>query len=103
MIKESDKFINSSIFEGMTSISSLIKSIKNGHNDRKINKILFDESKTKSKYKELSFLRSVSKELSLISKCVTTILLIAFQLEIATAVLSLFAGTELLNISRKKS
>ena len=64
MIKESDKFINSNIFEGMTSISSLIKSIKNGHNDRKINKILFDESKTKSKYKELSFLRSVSKELS---------------------------------------
>lgn len=64
MIKETDKFIDSNVFEGMTSISALIKSIRSGRNDRKIKKILFDSSKTKSKYKELSFLKAVSKELS---------------------------------------
>ena len=42
MIKETDKFIDSNVFEGMTSISALIKSIRSGRNDRKIKKILFD-------------------------------------------------------------
>ena len=63
MIKETDKFIDSNVFEGMTSISSLIKSIRNGNNDRKIHKILFDLSKVKSKSKELSFLKAVAREL----------------------------------------
>ena len=64
MIKETDKFIDSNVFEGMTSISALIKSIRNGKNDRKIHKILFDSSKVKSKQKELSFLKAVARELS---------------------------------------
>ena len=51
------------IFEGMTSISALIKSIKSGKNDRKIHKILFDKSKIKSKRPELSFLKANSAEL----------------------------------------
>ena len=38
--KESDKFTDSNIFEGMTSISALIKAISANKNDRKIIKIL---------------------------------------------------------------
>lgn len=61
--KESEKFIDSNVFEGMTSISALIKAIRQGNNDRKINKILFDRAKIKSKRPELSFLNTVSSEL----------------------------------------
>lgn len=58
--KESSKFNNSNIFEGMTSISALIKGFENGITDRHIEKILFDESKIKSKSRELSFLKAKS-------------------------------------------
>ncbi len=61
--KEADKFIDSNVFEGMTSISALIKAIRNGNNDRKIFKILFDQNKIKSKKQELTFLKAVSHEL----------------------------------------
>ena len=62
--KEAQKFIDSNIFEGMTSISALIKAIKRGNNGRRIEKILFDSAKLKSKRPELSFLKAVSCELS---------------------------------------
>ena len=55
--------LDSNVFEGMTSISALIKAIRSGKNDRKIEKILFDASKKRSKHAELSFLNAVSKEL----------------------------------------
>ena len=60
--KEEDKFVDSLIFEGMTSISSIINSPD--ENDRKIIKIIYDEAKSKSKSKELNFLRNKSKELN---------------------------------------
>ena len=62
--KEAERFVDSNVFEGMTSISALIKAIRAGNNDRKINKILFDKSKIKSKSRELSFLRAVASELN---------------------------------------
>ena len=46
------------VFEGMTSISAIINSIKDGRNDRKIHEILFDKNKIKSKRPELSFLKA---------------------------------------------
>ena len=61
MIKESEKFADSLVFEGMTSISAVINSPSS--NNRQISKIIYDSSKEKSKYKELSFLRHKSSEL----------------------------------------
>ena len=45
MIKEDVKFQNSVVFEGMTSIRSIIKGVESGVNNRKIEKILFDTDK----------------------------------------------------------
>ena len=61
--KECEKFNNHTLLEGMTSISALIAGIRDGINTRRIEKIYFDESKIKSKAKELGFLRAVSSEL----------------------------------------
>ena len=61
--KEISKFESSNIFEGMTSISALIKGFENNVTDRKIEKILFDRSKIKSKSHELSFLKAKSIQL----------------------------------------
>lgn len=61
--KEFDKFGDSDVLEGMSSISALIKGIEHIGNNRKIEKILFDEAKKRSKYRELSFLNAKSKEL----------------------------------------
>ena len=44
------------VFEGMTSISSVISAIENHNSQRKIVKILYNVDKKKSKYNELKFL-----------------------------------------------
>ncbi len=69
MIKEIEKFADGLIFEGMTSISAVINSPES--NDRKISKIIYDASKEKSKYKELSFLRHKSMELGFTMEAVS--------------------------------
>ena len=51
------------IFEGMTSISSIISSIQNNSSKRKISKVLYNEDKKKSKYNEIKFLEHKAKEL----------------------------------------
>ena len=51
------------IFEGMTSISSVISSIENQTSQRNILKVLYNVDKKKSKYNELKFLEYKSKEL----------------------------------------
>ncbi|MBO5715395.1 MAG: RNA methyltransferase [Clostridia bacterium] len=51
------------IFEGMTSISSVISSIENHISQRKILKVFYNADKKKSKYNELKFLDIKSKEL----------------------------------------
>ena len=61
--KETEKFGASDILEGMSSISALIKGIEHIGNNRKIEKILFDDSKRRSKSRELSFLKVKSKTL----------------------------------------
>ena len=70
MIKESLKFANDLVFEGMTSISAIINSPAS--NNRKILRILYDKSKEKSKYKELAFLRHKSEELGFGIKAVSS-------------------------------
>ena len=62
MIKESEKFTDGLIFEGMTSISAVINSPE--YNNRKISKIIYDISKEKSKYKELAFLIHQAEKLN---------------------------------------
>lgn len=62
MIKENEKFADGLIFEGMTSISSIINSPES--NNRRITKIIYDKNKEKSKYKELSFLHHKALELN---------------------------------------
>ena len=61
--KEALKFADSSVFEGMPSISAAIKAQRSGKSDRKIHKILADSSKVKQKQKELGFLKAVSREI----------------------------------------
>ena len=60
MIEKND-FI---VFEGMTSISSLIKACTdNPNNSRKIVKILFDKKNIKSEYRRVNFLKAKEKEI----------------------------------------
>ena len=51
------------IFEGMTSISSIIAAIQNNASKRHILKVLYNADKKKSKYNELKFLECKSREL----------------------------------------
>ena len=67
--KESDKFSESLIFEGMTSISAILNS--GSFNNRKIEKILYDKSKEKSKSDKLSYLRHRSAELGFLMEAVS--------------------------------
>ena len=62
MIKEESRFISSTVFEGMTSIRALLDNLKDGiDNARKIEKILYDISKEKSKHKELGYLKKMAE------------------------------------------
>lgn len=62
MIKETERFASSTIFEGMTSIRALIDNLKAGKkNARKITKILFDSNKKRQKHKELGYLFKMSE------------------------------------------
>ncbi len=60
MIKEEIKFQDSCVFEGMTSIRAIIKSIDEAISDRRIIKILYDEAKLSKISKEVGYLRAVS-------------------------------------------
>lgn len=60
MQKESLKFIDSNVFEGMTSIRALISGIDSGVSDRQILKVLFDGNKMPKIAKEVGYLRAVS-------------------------------------------
>ncbi len=63
MQKEAEKFVASSVMEGMFSIRAILRAAEDGINDRRIEKILFDREKKKSKAKELSYLKAKSAEL----------------------------------------
>ena len=63
MIKENIKFEASSIFEGMPSISAVIRSIESGKSDRQILRVIIDENKRRSKSKEISFIVAKSHQM----------------------------------------
>ena len=61
MIKEETRFKESTIFEGMTSIRAILDNLKeNKPNARKIEKILYDKDKLKSKAKEIGYLKKMA-------------------------------------------
>lgn len=62
MQKEAIKFADSLIFEGMTSIRAIIKSIDEGISDRRILKILFNKDKINKISKEVGYFKAVSKK-----------------------------------------
>lgn len=62
MQKESIKFQKSFVFEGMTSIRSIIHGIDLGINDRAITEILFDGDKIHKISKEIGYLKAVSEK-----------------------------------------
>ncbi len=62
MIKEETRFASSTVFEGMTSIRALLDNLKdNVVGARKIEKILFDKDKTKSKEKDFRYLTKMAE------------------------------------------
>lgn len=62
MQKEDLKFEESLVFEGMTSIRAIIRSIDEGISDRKILKILFDKAKLNKISKEIGYFKAVSNK-----------------------------------------
>lgn len=73
MIKEESRFKDSCIFEGMTSIRALIDNLKGGvENARKIEKILYDKAKEKSKAKEIGYLKKMAELFSFVIEGVDT-------------------------------
>ena len=62
MIKEEIKFQDSCVFEGMTSIRAIIKSIDEGISNRRIEKILYDEAKLVKIAKEIGYFKAVSNK-----------------------------------------
>ena len=61
MLKEEQRFLSSNILEGMTSISALLNA--GAVNDRKIEKVLIDRTKRKSKAPQIGYLTAKSHEL----------------------------------------
>lgn len=57
MQKEENKFVASSVFEGMVSIRALIEARRKGLSDRRIERILYTEQHAKRHSKEIAFLR----------------------------------------------
>ena len=62
MQKEDLKFVDSTVFEGMTSIRAILRGIDARVNDRRIVKILFDKDKLKKISKEVGYLKAVSNQ-----------------------------------------
>ena len=60
MIKEETKFCPSNIFEGMTSIRALIYAMEQNISDRRIEKVLIEESKILKNKKEIGYLKAIS-------------------------------------------
>ena len=64
MQKETEKFNNTDIMEGMSSISAVISSIKSCISNRRIISVYIDKAKKESKRKEISFLKYKAAELN---------------------------------------
>ena len=57
MLKEENKFISSTVFEGMVSVRAIIKAQNEGISDRKIKRILYSEERITKIGKEIAYLR----------------------------------------------
>ena len=64
MQKEERKQQDSTLFEGMTSLRALIDGIRKNGNTRRILKVLYDADRLTKNYKNIGYLKAVSKELS---------------------------------------
>ncbi len=62
-MKEREKFENNNIFEGIVSFRTVVSSILDGINTRKIIKVFYDQDKVKNKIKEFSYIKAKSYEL----------------------------------------
>ena len=62
MLKESEKQIHSTYFEGMTSIRAIISGMDKGVNDRRIETIYYDKNKIIKNHKEIGYLKAVSSK-----------------------------------------
>ncbi|MFA5561018.1 MAG: TrmH family RNA methyltransferase [Eubacteriales bacterium] len=62
MLKEEEKFAPSTVMEGMTSIRAVLKGQTTSNNDRKIEKILFQQEKEAQLQRELGYLRAMGRE-----------------------------------------
>ena len=60
MIKETTRFVDSCIFEGMTSIRAIIRSMDENISDRRITKIIYDKDKLRKNAKNIGYLKAVS-------------------------------------------
>ncbi len=60
--KEIERFSDSTIFEGLISIKSVIEGNNIGSNDRKIEKVLFDKNKISKKMREFSYLQKMAEK-----------------------------------------
>lgn len=70
-VKESEKFVASNILEGMTSISALLNVQGENYNDRRVQEIWIDRTRTEKLSRELRFLRAKANELGFTIKLVT--------------------------------
>ncbi len=62
MIKEETKFIDSAVFEGMTSLRAVIYGLEHGISDRKIKTIYLDSSKIAKNRKEIGYFKAVQDQ-----------------------------------------
>ena len=60
MKNESEKYLPSNVFEGMTSVRAIVKARDDGVSDRRINEILYDKSREAKLFRELSWLSRIS-------------------------------------------
>ncbi len=60
MEKEYEKFRDSDLLEGMTSVRAVIKAFDNGISDRRITEILYSHDRAETRKKELGYLSAVS-------------------------------------------
>ena len=63
MKNESSRLGDSTVFEGMTSIRAVINSISDGSSDRKITKVLIDESRSGKINDDIGYLKKVAGDL----------------------------------------
>ena len=68
--KENDKFATSGILEGMTSLSALLNAPT--ENDRRVERVWIDQSKKRSRAKEIGFLLAKSREQGFLIEFVST-------------------------------